>query len=57
MSIYNVTGQEVAVPIASQMEAGTYSLKWDGTDFPSGIYFFRIVAGNSSDVKKMVLVK
>ena len=57
MVIYNVIGQQVEVPIDSRLAPGSYSLKWNGSNFPSGIYFYRITAGNFTDVKKMVLIK
>lgn len=38
-------------------EAGVYSVKFDGTNLSSGIYFYKIEAGTFVDTKKMVLVK
>lgn len=55
--IYNALGQEIDVPVDSRLAAGSYLLKWNGANFPSGIYFYKITAGNFSDVRKMVLVK
>jgi len=55
--IYNTIGQVVALPVNSHFGAGTYSVKWDGTNYPSSVYFYRITAGSFSDVKKLVLMK
>jgi hypothetical protein len=37
--------------------AGSYKVEFDGTELPSGIYFYRIEAGTFSDTKKFVLLK
>lgn len=61
LTIYNVAGQ-VVKSFTGHGEAGDVSITWDGTDntgakVASGIYFYKGVAGNSSDTKKMVLMK
>jgi hypothetical protein len=57
LGIYNVLGQEVDIPVNNHFAAGAYSLKWNGANFPSGVYFYKITAGNNTDIKKMVLIK
>jgi len=37
--------------------AGSYKVQFDGTDYPSGIYYYRIKAGNYEQVKKMMLIR
>ncbi len=39
------------------MDAGRHALSFDGTNLPTGVYFYRITAGNRSDMKKMLLMK
>ncbi|MFQ5498283.1 MAG: T9SS type A sorting domain-containing protein [Candidatus Zixiibacteriota bacterium] len=56
LSIYNVTGQEVA-SFTGTSEAGLVELEWSATDMASGIYFYKLVADNFTDTKKMVLLK
>ncbi|MGE5683461.1 MAG: N,N-dimethylformamidase beta subunit family domain-containing protein [Bacillota bacterium] len=61
--IYNVLGQEVAQLVNRQEQAGSHSISWNATSFPSGIYFYSIDAsainGRESFrlVRKMMLVK
>ena len=57
ISIYNLLGQKVATLVSKKQSAGTYQVEWDAMDFASGIYYYRIEAGEYQDVKKMVLIK
>jgi hypothetical protein len=57
ISIYNLLGQRVAVLHDGAEEAGSHSIKWDASDFPSGIYFARLEMGDHSENIKMVLLK
>jgi hypothetical protein len=62
VSIYNVKGQKVTTLIHGNQSAGRYSTIWNGTDsknnkVSSGIYFYKIVAGKNTEMKKMVLMK
>ncbi|MDA3814142.1 MAG: T9SS type A sorting domain-containing protein [Candidatus Cloacimonetes bacterium] len=60
--IYNMKGQKVKQLINDQLSAGQHSTIWNGKDdtnkeVSSGIYFYKIKAGNFVDVKKAVLLK
>ncbi len=55
--IYNVLGNEISVLVNESRNAGRYSVSFDGTNLPSGIYFCRLEAGDFKDVKKMMLIK
>ena len=57
MKIFNLMGQEVATLIDRNMTAGMHHVEFDASDLPSGIYFYRIKAGDFADMKKMVLLK
>ena len=62
LSIYNVLAEEVAVLINDKLEAGYHEIQWNGTDMnnkvlPTGVYFYRIDAGDYVDVKKMLFIK
>jgi hypothetical protein len=62
IKIYNILGQEVRNLVNERQEAGYKIIGWDGKDdqgreISSGIYFYRIVAGNFVKAKKMVLLK
>ncbi|MCY7361067.1 MAG: T9SS type A sorting domain-containing protein, partial [Ignavibacteria bacterium] len=55
--IYNSSGKEVKVLVNENKSAGSYSVNWNASDFPSGIYYYTIKSGNYSDTKKMILLK
>jgi hypothetical protein len=55
--IYDVLGREVATLINQQMQPGSYSVDWDASNYPSGIYFYKLEAGDNVQSKKMVLIK
>ncbi|MCC6864757.1 MAG: T9SS type A sorting domain-containing protein [Ignavibacteria bacterium] len=58
LKIYNVLGEEVSFLINKEYkDAGRYSVKFDGSNLASGIYYYYIEAGLNKDVKKMVLIK
>lgn len=62
LDIYNIVGQKVRTLVDEEMEPGRYVADWDGKDekgnsVSSGIYFYRMDAGDFSDIKKMLLVK
>ncbi len=55
--IYNVLGQEIATLVNSIYNAGTYSIDFNASRLSSGLYFYRIQAGEFSSTKKMILMK
>ena len=55
--VYNAIGQQVSVLANEEKEVGTYRINFDATGLPSGIYFYRLSAGNFVTTKKMVLLK
>lgn len=57
LKIYNLLGQEVETLINKVMQAGYHSVDFNATGFPSGMYVYRIEAGNFVQVKKMLLMK
>ena len=58
LKIFDALGREVAVLINQKQNAGRYEIGFDGSDFPSGIYYYTLTAdGNVIDTKRMVLIK
>lgn len=57
LSVYDISGKEVAVLINRQLAAGTYEITFDAGSLASGIYFYKLFAGDYTDTKKMTLVK
>ncbi len=57
LSVFDVSGREVAVLVNKDLAAGTYKADFNASMLSSGVYFYRINAGDFTDVKKMMLVK
>ena len=57
LKVYDAIGRETATLVNEQQEAGTYSVQFNGQHRSSGIYFYRIQAGEFSTIKKMTLIK
>jgi hypothetical protein len=57
LSVYNSIGQEVGVLIDEQLQPGVYEYDFNASSYPSGVYFYRLEAGEFSETKRMVLVK
>ncbi len=57
LAIYNELGQEVAQVVNEQLNAGTYEVDWNAGRLPSGVYFYRIRAGEFIESKKLILMK
>jgi subtilisin-like proprotein convertase family protein len=57
LEIIDILGRVVDVLINDEMKPGKYEINWDASKFSSGIYFYKLTAGNFSDTKKMALIK
>ena len=57
IKIFDILGREVTTLVHEQLKPGTYEVKWDATNYPSGIYFYTISTGDFKDTRKMLLVK
>ncbi len=57
LSVYDVLGREIAVLVNEQQPAGEYRVAFNAKDLPSGAYFYRLSAGNSTAVRNMVILK
>lgn len=55
--IYDVLGREIAAPLNEKLQPGTYEVEWNGTNYTSGVYFYRLEAGNYVETRKMILMK
>ena len=57
LDIYNVLGQKVSTLADGRMEAGSHSLRWDASTFSSGVYFYKLTAGDKIFTKRMTMLK
>ena len=57
LSVFDITGKEVAVLVNEELNTGTYNFDFNALHLSSGIYFYRLVTNNFAETKKMMLVK
>ena len=57
LKIYDMLGKEVAVLVNGNKPAGYYTVEFNGSNLPSGVYIYRLTAGKFTAVKKLMLLK
>jgi hypothetical protein len=57
LSIYNVIGEKVCTLVSEKQPAGFHTVEWDASGMASGIYYYRLNAGEFQDVKKMIYIQ
>jgi len=62
--IFDITGKEITTLLNKQLKSGSYEVIFDGSNLPSGVYFYKFTAGESqglgtsfTETKKMLLIK
>lgn len=57
LKIYDALGKEIETLVNEKQNPGTYSVDWIASNFPSGVYFYKLQIENYSETKRMVLLK
>ena len=57
LKVFSLLGEEVATLVAREHPAGVYTATWDASAMPSGVYFYRLSAGQFVETKKMLLMR
>jgi len=57
LKVYDLLGREVQTLVSENQKAGAYISQFNGEQYASGIYFYRLTAGEFSEVRKMILIK
>jgi hypothetical protein len=55
--VYDIVGKVITTLIDVQLQPGSYEKEWDGSNYTSGIYFYKLTAGNYTETKKMLMIK
>lgn len=55
--IYDMLGREIAVLVNENLKPGTYDVNWNGSEFASGVYFYKLEANGHFETKKLALIK
>lgn len=57
LKVYDVLGNEIGTLVNEEKPIGRYKIEFNATTLPSGIYFYRLQAGNFIETKKMILLR
>ena len=57
LKVYDMLGKEVATLVNENLSPGKYTVKFNGSNLSSGVYFYRMESGEFRDIKRMVLIK
>ncbi len=57
MKVYNSVGKEIVGLVNEVKVGGVYEVKFDASDLPSGVYYYKLISGDFSETKKMILIK
>jgi hypothetical protein len=57
LKIFNLLGEEVATLLSASLLSGYHTVNWDGSDLASGVYFYRLKAGEFVQIRKALLLK
>lgn len=55
--IFDITGKEITALVNEEEDAGTYEVSWDGSNYPSGVYFCELTTEGFTQTRKMALIK
>jgi hypothetical protein len=57
LKVYDIVGRKVATLVEGPREPGVYNVTWDADEFPTGVYFAKMTAGEFSAFRKLMLMK
>jgi hypothetical protein len=57
LKVYDVLGNEIAILVDEYKPSGTYEVEFDAAGLSSGVYFYKLQAGEFSEIKKLIFLK
>jgi hypothetical protein len=57
ITVFDMLGKELETLVNEQLQSGTYETNWNAPNYPSGVYFYKLSAGDFSETRKMLLIK
>ena len=57
LSVLNILGEEIRIILNEEKDTGYHSVEFNASDLPSGVYFYKLTAGNFISTRKMLLLK
>ena len=55
--IFDILGREITALVNEELKPGIYEVEWDASNYPSGVYYYTLLAGDFKETRKMVLIK
>ncbi len=55
--VFDALGREIKTLVSENLSAGSYSVSWDAGNVSSGLYFYKIISGDFTDTRKMILIR
>ena len=56
LTVYNILGKEIRTLVSAELSAGVHTIRWDASNYASGMYFYRLESGSLVETKKLVLL-
>ena len=57
LKVYDALGKEVATLVNERLSAGSYEVDWNANNYGSGVYFYKLEAGDYAETRKMLFLK
>ncbi len=57
LTVYDLLGREISTLVNEKKSPGSYTVKWDASGHPSGVYFYRLTTGSFSETRRLVLIR
>ena len=57
LMVYDISGREAATLVSGLKQAGTYNVNFDASNLSSGVYFYKLVSGEFTLTKKLLMIK
>lgn len=57
IAVYDNLGREITTLVNQQLNPGTYRVNWNASNYPSGVYFYKLISDKYTETRKMVLLK
>jgi hypothetical protein len=57
LTVFDILGREIETLVNEKLNVGTYSISWDADLYPSGVYLYKLKAGDFTYTKRMILIK
>ena len=57
LKIFDILGNEITTLVNQQLQPGSYEVEWNASNYPSGVYFYKIKTEGFTQTKKLMLIK